>query len=170
MAYTKEFIPKKSDNISDWYTAVVMQARLADYGPSRGTMIIRPYGYAIWELIQKALDEKIKAKGVQNAYFPLFIPESFLKREKAHVEGFSPELAVVTIGGGKKLEENLIVRPTSETIMYDAYSRWISSWRDLPLAINQWNNVVRWEFKHPVPFFRTREFLWNELHTVLATE
>ncbi|OGC52827.1 proline--tRNA ligase [candidate division WWE3 bacterium RIFCSPHIGHO2_01_FULL_43_9] len=168
MAYTKEFIPKKSDNISDWYTAVVMQARLADYGPSRGTMIIRPYGYAIWELIQKALDEKIKAKGVQNAYFPLFIPESFLKREKAHVEGFSPELAVVTIGGGKKLEENLIVRPTSETIMHDAYSRWISSWRDLPLAINQWNNVVRWEMRTYL-FLRTTEFLWQEGHTAHAT-
>lgn len=168
MAFQKKFIPKKSENISEWYNSVVLQAELADYGPSKGTMIIRPYGYAIWELIQKALDEKIKAKGVVNAYFPLFIPESFLNKEKAHVEGFAPELAVVTIGGGKELEERLIVRPTSETIMYDAYSRWISSWRDLPMLINQWNNVVRWE-KRTYMFLRTTEFLWQEGHTAHAT-
>ncbi len=164
----KKFIPKKSDNISDWYNAVVLQAELADYGPSKGTMIIRPYGYRIWELVRQALDAKIKAKGVDNAYFPLFIPESFLKKEKEHVEGFAPELAVVTIGGGKELEEPLIVRPTSETIMYDAYSKWISSWRDLPMLINQWNNVVRWE-KRTYMFLRTTEFLWQEGHTAHAT-
>ena len=169
MSYEKKFIPKKSTDISKWYNSVVLQAELADYGPAKGTMIMRPYGYAIWELVQKALDQKIKARGVQNAYFPLFIPESFIKREKAHVEGFSPQLAVVTIGGGKELEEKLIVRPTSETIMYDAYSRWISSWRDLPMLINQWNNVVRWEFKHPTLLIRTREFLWVEGHTAFAT-
>ena len=164
----KNVIPKKSDNISDWYNAVVLQAELADYGPSKGTMIIRPYGYRIWELVQQALDEKIKAKGVQSAYFPLFIPESFLKKEKEHVEGFAPELAVVTVGGGKELEEKLIVRPTSETIMYDAYGKWVSSWRDLPVLINQWNNVVRWE-KRTYMFLRTTEFLWQEGHTAHAT-
>lgn len=168
MVYQKKLIPKKSDNISNWYNAVVLQAGLADYGPAKGTMIIRPYGYAVWELVQKALDEKIKARGVVNAYFPLFIPESFLKKEKEHVKGFAPELAVVTIGGGKELEEKLIVRPTSETIMYDAYSRWISSWRDLPMLINQWNNVVRWE-KRTYMFLRTTEFLWQEGHTAHAT-
>lgn len=168
MSYQKKFIPKKSQNISEWYNSVVLQAELADYGPSKGTMIIRPYGYAIWELVQKALDEKIKAKGVANAYFPLFIPESFLKKEKEHIEGFAPELAVVTIGGGKELEERLIVRPTSETIMYDAYSHWISSWRDLPMLINQWNNVVRWE-RRTYMFLRTTEFLWQEGHTAHAT-
>ncbi|PIS22174.1 proline--tRNA ligase [candidate division WWE3 bacterium CG08_land_8_20_14_0_20_41_10] len=168
MLYQKKFIPKKSENISEWYNSVVLQAELADYGPAKGTMIIRPYGYAIWELVQKALDEKIKAKGVTNAYFPLFIPESFLNKEKEHVKGFAPELAVVTIGGGKELEEKLIVRPTSETIMYDAYSRWISSWRDLPMLINQWNNVVRWE-KRTYMFLRTTEFLWQEGHTAHTT-
>lgn len=164
----KRFIPQKSENISEWYNAVVLQAELAEYGPSKGTMIIRPYGYRIWELVQQALDEKIKAKGVQNAYFPLFIPESFLKKEKEHVAGFAPELAVVTIGGGKELEEKLIVRPTSETIMYDAYAKWVSSWRDLPVLINQWNNVVRWE-KRTYMFLRTTEFLWQEGHTAHAT-
>ena len=168
MTYQKKHIPKKSDNISNWYNAVVLQAELADYGPAKGTMIIRPYGYTIWELVQKALDEKIKARGVVNAYFPLFIPESFLKKEKEHIKGFAPEIAVVTIGGGKELEEKLIVRPTSETIMYDAYSRWISSWRDLPMLINQWNNVVRWE-KRTYMFLRTTEFLWQEGHTAHAT-
>ncbi|MBU1970709.1 proline--tRNA ligase [Patescibacteria group bacterium] len=164
----KKVLPKKSDNISAWYNALVLQAELADYGPAKGTMIIRPYGYRIWELIQQSLDEQIKAKGMQNAYFPLFIPESFLKREKDHVAGFAPELAVVTIGGGKELEEKLVVRPTSETIMYDAYARWVSSWRDLPLLINQWNNVVRWE-KRTYMFLRTTEFLWQEGHTAHAT-
>lgn len=168
MSYEKKFIPKKSENISEWYNSVVLQAEMADYGPVKGTMIIRPYGYRIWELVQQALDAKIKAKGVQNAYFPLFIPESFLKKEKAHVEGFAPELAFVTIGGGKELEEKLVVRPTSETIMYDSYSRWVSSWRDLPVLINQWNNIVRWE-KRTYMFLRTTEFLWQEGHTAHAT-
>lgn len=164
----KKLLPKKSEDISSWYNSLVLKADLADYGPSKGTMIIKPYGFAIWELVQKALDEKFKAKGVQNAYFPLFIPESFLNKEKEHVEGFAPELAVVTYGGGKELEERLVVRPTSETIMYDAYSRWISSWRDLPLLINQWNNVVRWE-KRTYLFLRTTEFLWQEGHTAHTT-
>lgn len=167
MSYEKN-LTAKSEDLSDWYNRIVLEAELADYGPAKGTMIFRPYGYAIWELIQKALDEKIKAMGVDNAYFPLFIPESLLKKEKQHVEGFSPELAVVTIGGGEELKEKLIVRPTSETIMYDAYSKWIHSWRDLPLKINQWNNVVRWE-KRTYLFLRTTEFLWQEGHTAHAT-
>lgn len=168
MAFLKKDLPKKSENLSDWYNKVVLLAELADYGPAKGTMIYRPYGFAIWELIQKEMDALIKEKGVSNAYFPLFIPESLLKKEEAHVEGFSPELAVVTIGGGEELTEKLIVRPTSETIMYDAYSRWIHSWRDLPLMINQWNNVVRWE-KRTYMFLRTTEFLWQEGHTVHAS-
>lgn len=168
MAYEKKNLPKKSENLSDWYNKIVMQAELADYGPAKGTMIFRPYGYAIWEQVQIAMDKKIKAKGVDNAYFPLFIPENLLKKEKDHVEGFSPELAVVTVGGGEELKEKLIVRPTSETIMYDAYSRWLQSWRDLPILINQWNNVVRWE-KRTYLFLRTTEFLWQEGHTAHAT-
>ncbi len=136
MAYQKN-LTKKSENLSDWYNQVVLEAELADYGPAKGTMIFRPYGYAIWEEIQKEMDKEIKEAGVENAYFPLFIPEAFLNKEKKHVEGFSPELAVVTIGGGEELKEKLIVRPTSETIMYDAYSKWVHSWRDLPILINQ---------------------------------
>ncbi len=159
----------RAEDFSGWYNDVIEQAKLAEHGPVKGTMIIRPYGYAIWESIQKILDHKIKAAGVQNAYFPLFIPNSFLQKEKSHVEGFSPELAVVTHGGGEKLAEPIIVRPTSETIMYDAYSRWIQSFRDLPLKINQWNNVVRWE-KRPYLFLRTTEFLWQEGHTAHATK
>ena len=143
-------------------------ADLADYGPAKGTVIIKPYGYAIWEFIQQALDERIKAKGVGNAYFPLLIPMSFLEKEKSHVKGFKPELAVVTHGGGEKLEEPLAIRPTSETIMYNSFSQWIQSWRDLPLLMNQWNNVVRWE-KRTMPFIRTSEFLWQEGHTAHAT-
>ncbi|HSW96588.1 MAG TPA: proline--tRNA ligase [Candidatus Saccharimonadales bacterium] len=168
MAYEKKNLPKKSENLSDWYNKIVMQAELADYGPAKGTMIFRPYGYAIWELLQQAMDKEIKARGVDNAYFPLFIPESFLKKEKDHLEGFAPELAVVTIGGGEELKERLIVRPTSETIMYDAYSRWLQSWRDLPILINQWGNAVRWE-KRTYLFLRTTEFLWQEGHTAHAT-
>lgn len=166
--FEKKAIPKKSADLSEWYNAVVLAAQLADYGPARGTMIFRPYGYAIWEEIQRQMDKEIKARGVENAYFPLFIPNSLLQKEKKHVEGFSPQLAVVTIGGGEKLKEPLIVRPTSETVMYDAYSRWIHSWRDLPLMINQWNNVVRWE-KRTYLFLRTTEFLWQEGHTAHAT-
>ena len=153
-------ITKKSQDVSSWYNDVVLAAKLAEHGPARGTIIIRPYGYAIWEGIQRYLDTKIKSFGVDNAYFPLFIPNSLLQKEKSHVEGFSPELAVVTHGGGEELAEPLVVRPTSETIMYDAYSRWISSYRDLPLKINQWNNVVRWE-KRPYLFLRGTEFLWQ---------
>ena len=168
MEFTKRDLPKKSENLSDWYNKIILMAELADYGPVKGTMIYRPYGFAIWELIQKEMNTLIKERGVDNAYFPLFIPESLLKKEQAHIEGFSPELAVVTIGGGENLTEKLVVRPTSETIMYDAYSRWIHSWRDLPLMINQWNNVVRWE-KRTYPFLRTTEFLWQEGHTAHAT-
>lgn len=166
--FRKRDLPKKSENLSEWYNRVVLLAELADYGPAKGTMIYRPYGYAIWELVQKEMDQIIKEHGVDNAYFPLFIPESLLNKEKQHVAGFSPELAVVTIGGGEELAEKLIVRPTSETIMYDAYARWIHSWRDLPLQINQWNNVVRWE-KRTYMFLRTTEFLWQEGHTAHAS-
>lgn len=161
-------LTKKSTDISKWYTEVIEMAGLADYGPVRGTMVMRPYSYAIWEYVQKEFDKAIKKLGVQNAYFPLFIPMSLLQKEKAHVKGFAPELAVVTHGGGEKLAEPLAVRPTSETIMYEMYSKWISSWRDLPLKINQWNNVVRWE-KRTYFFLRTLEFLWQEGHTAHAT-
>lgn len=168
MEFTKRDLPKKSENLSEWYNKIILLAELADYGPAKGTMIYRPYGFAIWELVQKEMDSLIKERGVVNGYFPLFIPESLLKKEQTHVEGFSPELAIVTIGGGEELSEKLVVRPTSETIMYDAYSRWIHSWRDLPLMINQWNNVVRWE-KRTYLFLRTTEFLWQEGHTAHAT-
>lgn len=160
-------ITKKSQDISGWYNDVIERAKLAEHGPVKGTIILRPRGYALWEAIQKNLDIKIKDLGAQNAYFPLFIPYSFLEKEKTHVKGFSPELAVVTHGGGEKLKEPVVVRPTSETIMYDAFSRWIQSFRDLPLIINQWNNVVRWE-KRPYYFLRTTEFLWQEGHSAHA--
>jgi prolyl-tRNA synthetase len=165
----KKQLTKKSEDISAWYLDLIAQAKLADYGPAKGTMIIRPYGFAIWENIQKALDNEIEISGADNAYFPLFIPNSLFSREKEHVEGFAPETAVVTIGGGEKLADPLIIRPTSEMIMYEAYARWISSWRDLPMVINQWNNVVRWE-KRTYPFLRTSEFLWQEGHGAHATE
>ena len=152
-----------------WYQDVVAKAELADNGPVRGTMVIRPYGYAIWERMQAELDRRIKATGAANAYFPLFIPESYLRREAQHVEGFSPELAVVTVGGGKELEEPVVVRPTSETIINSYFSKWVASYRDLPLLINQWANVVRWELR-PRLFLRTTEFLWQEGHTAHATE
>lgn len=166
--YEKRDLPKRSEDVSAWYNRVVLQAELADYGPAKGTMIFRPYGYGIWELLQKDLDRRIKERGVENAYFPLFIPDHLLQKEKSHVEGFSPELAVVTIGGGEELEEKLVIRPTSETIMYEAMARWIHSWRDLPMQLNQWNNAVRWE-KRTYLFMRTSEFLWQEGHTVHAT-
>jgi len=168
-AYEKKEIKKRSDNLSDWYTDVVLKAELADYGPVRGTMVIRPYGYAIWERVQEEFNTMIKADGVENSYFPLFIPYSLLQKEKAHVEGFSPELALVTIGGGKELPEPLVVRPTSETIMYHMFAKWISSWRDLPMKLNQWNSVVRWE-KRTFLFLRTMEFLWQEGHTAHESE
>ena len=166
--FEKKEITKKSKDFSRWYTDVILKAELADYSPVKGCMIIRPHGYALWENIQRALDEMIKAAGIKNAYFPLFIPESFIKKEKEHVEGFSPELAVVTIGGGEELEEKLVVRPTSETIIYSMYAKWIESWRDLPVLINQWCNIVRWE-KRTYLFLRTTEFLWQEGHTCHAT-
>jgi prolyl-tRNA synthetase len=151
-----------------WYQEVIAKAQLAENGPVRGTMVIRPWGYAIWERLQAAIDQRIKAAGASNAYFPLLIPESFLRREAAHVEGFSPELAVVTHGGGKVLEEPAVLRPTSETIVNSSFARWIASYRDLPLLINQWANVVRWELR-PRLFLRTSEFLWQEGHTAHAT-
>ncbi|MFA6099773.1 MAG: proline--tRNA ligase [Patescibacteria group bacterium] len=162
-------ITPRSKDYSEWYQDVVEQAEMAEHSPVRGCMVIKPYGYAIWELMQKDLDARIKAKDVQNAYFPLFIPESFLKREAKHVEGFAPEVAVVTHAGGQKLDEPLVIRPTSETIMYDVFSRWIQSYRDLPLKINQWANIVRWEMRTRL-FLRTTEFLWQEGHTVHQTE
>lgn len=161
-------ITRRSDDFSEWYLDVIAAAELAENAPVRGCMTIKPNGYAIWENIHNALDSDFKRIGVSNAYFPLFIPESYLKKEAEHVEGFSPELAVVTHGGGKKLEEPLVVRPTSETIMYEAFSRWIHSYRDLPLCINQWANIVRWEMR-PRLFLRTSEFLWQEGHTAHAT-
>ena len=166
--FEKKKLIKKSENFSAWYQDVILKAELADYAPVKGCMIIRPYGYAIWENIQKIFDGMIKKVGVKNAYFPLFIPEHFLKKEKEHVEGFSPVVAVVTVGGGEKLEEKLIIRPTSETIMYSMYAKWLKSWRDLPILINQWNNIVRWE-KRTYLFLRTTEFLWQEGHTVHET-
>lgn len=167
--FEKKELKKKSVNISEWYNDVVLKAELADYGPAKGTMVIRPYGYAIWENVQKSMDAWFKEYGVQNAYFPLFIPMSLLSREKEHVKGFSPELWVVTQGGGKELTEKLVVRPTSETIMYEMYKKWIKSWRDLPYLINQWNNVVRYELRTYL-FLRTSEFLWQEGHTVHENE
>ncbi|MEJ0073119.1 MAG: hypothetical protein WDN27_03515 [Candidatus Saccharibacteria bacterium] len=141
----KKLLPSKHDHPSDWYTTILRLADLADYGPAKGTMIFKPYGYSLWEMVQQAMDPQIKAHGVGNAYFPLFIPMSLIQKEASHVEGFAPELAVVTHGGGEELEEPLVVRPTSETIMYNSYAKWIQSYRDLPMMMNQWNNVVRWK-------------------------
>jgi prolyl-tRNA synthetase len=163
----KKEIPKK-ENFSEWYTTLVLKSGLADYAPVKGCMVIKPYGFSIWEKIQKIFDEKIKKIGVENAYFPLLIPEKFLKKEKEHLQGFSPELILATIGGGKELKEKLVLRPTSETIIYQMYSKWIKSWRDLPLRINQWCNVLRWELR-PRLFLRTLEFLWQEGHCAYAS-
>jgi prolyl-tRNA synthetase len=163
-----EKITPRSQDFSQWYQDIVLQAKLADYSPVKGCMVIRPNGYSIWEAIQRELDRRIKETGVRNAYFPLFIPESFLKKEAEHVEGFAPELAVVTHAGGKELEEPLVVRPTSETIINSMFAKWIQSYRDLPLLINQWANVVRWEMRTRL-FLRTTEFLWQEGHTCHAT-
>ncbi len=168
MAFEKKELKKKSEHISEWYNDVVLKAQLADYGPVRGTMVIRPYGYALWERVQDVFNGMIRESGVENAYFPLFIPMSYLEKEKEHVKGFSPELAVVTIGGGEQLAEPLAVRPTSETIMYAMFKKWVTSYRDLPLLLNQWCNVVRWE-KRTYLFLRTTEFLWQEGHTAHAT-
>jgi prolyl-tRNA synthetase len=162
-------IVTRQEDFPRWYQEVVARAEMADNGPARGTMVIRPWGYGIWELMQAELDRRIKEAGAENAYFPLFIPEAFLKLEAEHVEGFAPELAVVTHGGGKELEEPLVVRPTSETVINSFFSKWIQSHRDLPLLLNQWANVVRWELR-PRLFLRTSEFLWQEGHTAHATE
>ena len=164
----KVITPRKED-YSRWYTDAITQSQMADYSPVKGCMVIRPLGYAVWEGMQKELDARFKETGHQNAYFPLFIPESFLQKEAEHVAGFAPECAVVTHGGGKKLEEPLVVRPTSETIIYAMYAKWIQSYRDLPILINQWANVVRWEMRTRL-FLRTTEFLWQEGHTAHATE
>src|SRR3989338_1894507 len=163
-----ERLPSQTSDFPAWYTEVVLSSKLADYSPVKGCMVIRPYGYSLWENIQRELDTRIKAMGVDNAYFPLFIPESFLAKEADHVAGFSPECAVVTYGGGQELEEKLIVRPTSETIINAMFAKWIQSYRDLPLRINQWANVVRWEMRTRL-FLRTTEFLWQEGHTAHAT-
>ena len=172
MADNKQFVKEIADIETDfpkWYTDVILKTELVDYGPVKGTMVIRPYGYEIWENIQSELNKRFKATGHKNAYFPMLIPESYLKREAEHVEGFAPEVAVVTYAGGEDLAEKLIIRPTSETIICDMYSKWLNSYRDLPILINQWANVVRWE-KTTRPFLRTSEFLWQEGHTVHATE
>jgi prolyl-tRNA synthetase len=161
-------LPSRTEDFSEWYNQLVLRAELADYAPVRGCMIVRPYGWALWENITAVLDRRFKATGHVNAAFPLLIPKSFIEREKSHVEGFSPELAVVTIGGGEKLEEPLVIRPTSETIIGHAYAKWIQSYRDLPILINQWNSVVRWELRTKL-FLRTLEFFWQEGHTAHAT-
>jgi len=160
---------KKSSNFSEWYTEVVLKSGLADYAPIKGCMIFREHSYAIWEKIQEVFNQKIKASGHRNVYFPMFIPESFLKKETEHFAGFVPEVAWVTEGGSSPLEEKLAIRPTSETIIYATFAKWIRSWRDLPIKINQWCNIVRWETKATKPFLRTREFLWQEGHTAHAT-
>lgn len=162
-------LTSQKEDFAKWYNEVVLKADLAEYSPVKGCMIIKPYGYAIWENIQKTLDIEIKKLGVKNVYFPLFIPERFFKKEAEHVEGFNPQVAWVTHGGGKKLEERLAIRPTSETIICDAFKNWIQSYRDLPLKINQWANIVRWEMR-PRLFLRTLEFLWQEGHTAHASE
>jgi len=165
----EEKLPTRSENFAEWYNQIVLKAELADYAPVRGCMVVRPYGWTLWENIQAALDRRFKETGHTNAAFPLLIPMSFLEKEKEHVEGFSPELAIVTIGGGETLAEPLVVRPTSETIIGDMYSKWIKSYRDLPVLINQWGNVVRWELRTKL-FLRTLEFYWQEGHTAHATE
>ncbi|MFI6904820.1 proline--tRNA ligase [Nonomuraea sp. NPDC050394] len=162
-------VTPQSEDFSAWYNELVAKAQLVDRGPAKGTMVIRPYGYRLWELLQEELDQRIKDTGHENAYFPLLIPESYLQREAQHVEGFAPELAVVTHAGGKDLEEPLVVRPTSETIIGEMMAKWVSSHRDLPLLLNQWANVVRWELRTRM-FLRTTEFLWQEGHTAHADE
>ncbi len=171
MGKENQFVKEIADIETDfpqWYTDVVLKTKLVDYGPVKGTMVIRPYGYAIWENIQREMDARFKAAGVENAYFPLLIPMSFMTKEAEHVEGFAPEVAVVTHAGGAKLEEPLVIRPTSETIIGHMMGKWVESWRDLPLRLNQWCNVMRWE-KTTRPFLRTSEFLWQEGHSVYAT-
>jgi prolyl-tRNA synthetase len=166
----QEGLTAKKKEFSEWYVQAVKKAELADYSPVSGFAVIRPYGYALWENIQTVLDKKFKDIGIKNAYFPLLIPENILQKEKEHVKGFSPEVAWVTEAGKSKLNERLAIRPTSETIIYDSYKKWIRSWRELPLKINQWCNVVRWEKSDPRLFLRGREFLWQEGHTAFATK
>jgi prolyl-tRNA synthetase len=161
---------KKEENFSEWYTELILKADLADYTAVSGCIVFKPVAWQIWEKIRDEIDKRLKKMSVKNVNFPLFIPEHLLSKEQEHVKGFSPEVAWVTHAGNTKLSERLAIRPTSEAIMYDSFSKWIRSWRDLPLKYNQWSNVVRWEFKHPVPFFRTREFFFNEGHTVFATK
>jgi prolyl-tRNA synthetase len=160
---------KKEEDFDEWYTQVVLKSEVADYSPVSGCVVFRPSGYAIWENVQRATDDEFKRAGIKNTYFPLFIPERLLKKEAEHIKGFAPEVAWVTQAGDSKLDERLAIRPTSETLMYEVVSRWIRSWRDLPLRLNQWNNVVRWEFKHPTLLLRSREFLWNEGHSLYAS-
>lgn len=160
---------KKSENFSEWYTQIIEKSDFVDYTSVSGCLAFRPDGYFSWETVQRATDELFKELGIQNVYFPTLIPEHLLSKEKEHVKGFSPEVAWVTHTGNSKLEERLAVRPTSETIMYESFAKWIRSWRDLPMRLNQWNSVLRWEFKHPTPLLRSREFLWNEGHTVFAS-
>src|SRR3989344_6190997 len=157
------------DDFSEWFTQIMLKADLADYTNVSGCIVFKPTSYAIWEKIKEETDKRFKKLGIKNCYFPLFIPEKFLNKEKEHVKDFSPQVAWVTETGNTKLNERLAVRPTSETIMYPSYAKWIRSYKDLPLKLNQWNNVVRWEFKHCTPFLRSREFLWQEGHTVFAT-
>lgn len=160
----------KEDDFSEWFTQLMLKADLADYSSVSGCLVFKPSSYIIWEKIVAETDVRLKKLGIKNAYFPLLIPEKAFAKEQEHVKGFTPEVAWVTHVGNTELAERLAIRPTSEAIMYESYSKWIRSWRDLPLKINQWNNVIRWEFRHPVPFLRTREFLWNEAHNVYATE
>ena len=166
---TSQGVTPRSKDYARWYTDVVQKADLADYAPVRGCMVIKPYGFELWENIKGGLDKRFKATGHKNAYFPLFIPMSFIEKEAEHVKGFAPELAVVTHGGGKELEEPLVVRPTSETVIGHTFAEWIQSYRDLPLLLNQWANMVRWELR-PRLFLRTMEFLWQEGHTAHATQ
>ena len=161
---------KKEDDFSEWYQELIIKADLADYTAVSGCIVFKPTAWAIWETIMEEVNKRLKKMNVKNVYFPMFIPESLLSKEQEHVKGFTPEVAWVTQAGDTKLNERLAIRPTSEAIMYDSFSKWIRSWRDLPLKYNQWSNVVRWEFKHPVPFFRTREFIFNEGHTVFSTK
>ncbi len=163
-------ITADKDEFSDWFTQIMLKADLADYTKVSGCIVFKPTAWQMWEKIRDLVDERIKKQGVKNVYFPLLIPESLLVKEQEHVKGFTPEVAWVTEAGNTKLSEKLAIRPTSEAIMYDSYSKWIRSWRDLPLKYNQWSNVIRWEFKHPTPFLRTREFVFNEGHTVYATQ
>jgi len=171
MSETKQegITAKKAQDFDEWYTQAIIKSELADYSPVSGCLVYRPSGYAIWEKIHDAADREFKKAGVQNAYFPLLIPERLLSKEQEHVEGFAPEVAWVTEAGNSKLDERLAIRPTSETIIYEVVRKWIRSWRDLPLRLNLWNSVIRWEFKHPTPFLRGREFLWNEGHTMFAS-